>query len=75
MCLVFEITQALESVPESDRLSMAIAVAAHMTAAYMGSEKAVSSGFVRVDPKRIGVTIGEIIQGARKNETGKNHDR
>lgn len=67
MSLVFEITQALEKLPESERLTMAIAVAAHMTSAYMAAERSVSSGYVRIDPKRIGLTIGEIIERARKN--------
>lgn len=67
MSLVLEITQALESVPEGDRLNMAIALAAHMTSAHIRSERAVSSGYVRKHPKRIGVTIDEIIRGAIKD--------
>ena len=67
MTLVAEITKALNSLPESDRLDMAIAIAAHFTGAYMVAEKAVSGGYVRKDPKRIGVTITEIIQGAAKH--------
>ena len=67
MSLILEITQALKKLPESEQLDMAIALAAHMTTAYIRSERAVSSGYVRKNPKRIGVTIGEIIRGAIKN--------
>ena len=46
---------------------MAIAIAAHFTGAYMVAENAVSAGYARKDPKRVAVTIKEIIQGAVKH--------
>ena len=67
MSLISDITEALDALPESDRLDMAIAIAAHFTGAYMVAERAVSAGYARKDPKRVAVTIKEIIQGAVKH--------